>query len=250
MRIIWINPAGSPGERFHDYLKQNCDDDVTVSLKNFEHGPRQIESLYSEALVVPHVIHEVKKAEIDGFDGAVIGCFADPGLYECREVTEKMSVVGPMEASLVLAMTLGHRFSIVIGRKKWAPFMLNKLKSYGFDRRFASFRDVNLKVRDFVAEPEYASHRIFEAAQMAVQKDGAEVVVLGCTGTYGQHRAIQGRLGVPVIDPVLVALNHVSALVRVRQKFGWSHSKACSFQTPLAEEILGSGLSEIIGAVD
>lgn len=244
MRVLWINPAGSPGEPFYRYVAENCADGVVVDVKDFARGPRRIEYLYYEALVVPDVVHEVKRAEAEGYDGAVIGCFADPGLYESREVTTRISVAGSMESSLALAVTLGHRFSIIIGRRKWAPSMYDRLHRYGFASRFASFRDVGLGVRDFERYPELASQRILEASRRAVEEDGAEVVVLGCTGTYGHYRSVQEQLGVPVIDPVIAALNHVRMLVDLRTRFNWSHSKIGAFQSPPTEEILGWDLGE------
>lgn len=250
MRILWINPAGSPGEPFYRYVHENCGEGVVVDVKDFERGPRRIEYLYYEALVVPDVVHEVKRAETEGYDGVVIGCFADPGLYESREVVTDISVAGSMESSLSLAMTLGYRFSIIVGRRKWEPSMYARLQHYGMGARLASFRDVGLGVRDFERDPKLASKRILEASRRAVEEDGAEVVVLGCTGTYGHYRVVQEELGVPVIDPVIAALNHVRALVDLRTRFGWSHSKACQFESPPTDEILEWDLGKAYGFSD
>ena len=51
---------------------------------------------------------------------AIIGCFYDGGLRELREALT-MPVVGMGEASMLLAATLGHRFSIIVGGASGSP---------------------------------------------------------------------------------------------------------------------------------
>jgi len=75
-------------------------------------GPASIESAYEEYQSVPGAIDRLVEAERTGFAGAILGCFGDPGIEAAREMVS-MPVVGPGEASMLLAASLGHRFSIV-----------------------------------------------------------------------------------------------------------------------------------------
>jgi allantoin racemase len=50
-----------------------------------------------------------------------------------------MPVVGMAEASLFIACTLGHRFSIIVGRRKWIPKMSDNVLLYGGSRPFVPF---------------------------------------------------------------------------------------------------------------
>jgi len=250
MRVLWLNPAGSPGEPFYRYVRANARPGTEVVVKDFEKGPRHLEYLYYEALVIPDVIHSVKRGEAEGFDGAVIGCFADPGLLEAREVTRGIPVAGPMESSLALAATLGYRFSVIIGRRKWQPLMNDLIHRYGFAPRLASFREVGLGVRDFERAPDVTAERLEEASRKAVHEDGAEVVVLGCTGTYGHYRELQRALKVPVIDPVVAAMNHIEMLVDLRDRFGWAHSRVGAYESPPEDELASWDLGEAYGIDD
>ncbi len=250
MRVLWLNPGGSPGDPFYKYVAANTRPGTEVVVRDFEKGPRHLEYLYYEALVLVDIIHAVKRGEAEGFDGAVIGCFADPGLAESREITSRITVVGPMESSLALASTLGHRFSVIVGRRKWVPLMTDLIHRYGFSPRFASFREVGLGVRDFERDPALTAERLLEASRRAVDEDGAEVIVLGCTGTYGHYRELQKALKVPVVDPVLAALNQVEMLVDLRARYGWAHSKAASYESPPKEELASWDLGDVYGVKD
>lgn len=91
----------------------------------------------------------MKSAEKEGYDAAVIGCFYDPGLMEAREILDKMVVTAPAEASMHIAATMGHKFSIIVGRNKWIPQMMENVVNCGLKDKFASFKSVGLGVCDF-----------------------------------------------------------------------------------------------------
>jgi allantoin racemase len=57
------------------------------------------------------------------------------------------------------------------------------------------------------------------AAQKAVE-DGAEVIVLGCTGMACMADAIRKRLEVPLIEPASLALKIAEHLVDLKRKRG------------------------------
>ena len=75
------------------------------------------------------------------------------------------------------------------------------------------------------------------AAKEAVEQDGANVLILGCTIEFGFFRHIQEELGVPVIDASLAPLKYAEFLVEIHKKFGWGHSKLDGYQSPPDEEV-------------
>jgi Asp/Glu/hydantoin racemase len=48
--------------------------------------------------------------------------------------------------------------------------------------------------------------RLVEVGEQLRDRDGAEVIVLGCTGLSPHREALQRALGLPVIDPVRAAV--------------------------------------------
>jgi len=179
-----------------------------------------------ESLTLAGTLEFVLKAEAEGYDGFVIGCFNDPGVSEAREVATKLVVAAPCEASLHVATTLGRRFSILVGGREYIPPIEESVLHYGFGSRLASFRSIDLPIADLQKDPGKTTDRLIKTANTAVREDGADVILLGCTNYYGLHEAVQEAVGVPVIDPILASLKFAELLIDFRQRFGWRYRRA------------------------
>jgi len=236
-RILYIDPVGEglveEGLQFLILQKREETDLEMISLPR---GPEHLEYRYYEALVLVDILHLIKEAERGGFDAAIIGCFYDVGLQAAREVAERMPVIAPCEASTHIASTLGDKFSIIVGRRKWIPEMMENVIRYGMKERLASFKAVNLGVLEFHQDEEETARRFREVAREAVERDGAEVIILGCTATYGFYQELQEELGVPVIDSMIAALKTAEFAAELKHRVGWSHSKIGAYESPPPEE--------------
>jgi allantoin racemase len=199
-----------------------------VEVVDVPEGPLSIESAYEEYLAVPATLEALRGLEGQGVDGAIVGCFGDPGVDAARELCA-MPVVGPGEAAMLLAASLGHRFAVVtvldsivqpLRRLAWTTGLLDKL---------ASVRSVGIPVLELDADPGRTFDRMVEVGRQAVEVDRADTLVLGCmTMAFAErHRAIETALGVPVVSPAHAALKLLEALVGA----GLRHSKR-AYPTP------------------
>lgn len=127
-------------------------------------------------------------------------------------------VVTPVETCLHVASTLGHKFSIIVGRRKWIPKREGNVWLYGLEKKLASFREVGFSVRRMMKEPEKLKEAIVEQAEKAIKEDGAEVIILGCTAESGFMRELTRRLGVPVLDPVVITWKYAGMLADLYRK--------------------------------
>lgn len=245
-KIIWINPFGNSNfdQPIKDYLNQGKGQSTEIETISFERGPHHVEYHYYESLLLLDILHTVRRKEKEGYDAAIIGCFYDPGLREAREITQRMVVIAPAQASMHIASTLGNSFSIIVGRNKWIPAMQENVVKYGFKDRLASFKSVDLGVLDFHQDPDKTTKRLIAAAREAVEKDRAEVIILGCTIQFGFYRELQDMLGVPVIDAVLAPLKYAEFLIEIRNRFGWGHSKKYGYESPPLDEIKSWRIAE------
>ncbi len=240
-RILWINPVTT--DLFNTIFKSEFDrikqagTIVDVVSLTPGPGPTHLEYNCYEVMLMPEILRVIKKAEEDGYDAAIIGCFYDPVLRAAREISKKMVVTAPAEASLHIASTLGESISIIVGRRKWIPEMRENVHKYGFADKLASFKSLDMGVHDFQKDHQVTMQRMREAAREAVEKDGANVLVLGCTIEFGFYREIQEELGVPVIDASLAPFKYAEFLIELNQKFGWSHSKLDGYQSPPDDEV-------------
>ena len=234
-RILWIDPASEAAfdPRMARELRREASACTRVDVGALPgSGPHHLEWNALEAVVAGPVMGVVRwAAEVARYDAAVIGCFYDPFLRGARELSGTMAVTAPMEACLHIAATLGDRFTILVGRRKWIPEMHERVVSYGLTERLASFRVLELGVDDLMASPDAALRRITDESCRAVAEDGADVVVLGCTVEFGCYRRVQTEVGVPVIDALVAPLRYAEFLCSVGADHGWVTSRAGGLQS-------------------
>jgi len=103
----------------------------------------------------------------------------------------------------------------------------------GVENAYASTLVLNMSVLDMDAKPEETKARILECAREAVERDGTEVIILGCAGLAGYAQDVEEKLGVVVLDPTAVAFKIAEAMADL----GLRHSKIARFAKPPVKEI-------------
>ena len=171
-------------------------------------GPSAIESAHDAALVVPELIRLAPLAQARGIAAIVIGCYSDPGIEALRELV-KIPVIGPGAASLHLAAQLGTRLSVLTPAGRGFGRVAARLRALGIADLLASVRGIGLSVMDLALETPGALDKAAAAAHLAVDQDGADVLVLGCMSMAflpGICEDLGERVGVPVVNPVVAGL--------------------------------------------
>ena len=238
-RILYIKPSAydTINGEVKAYLQKYKEEDTIVDVVSMPRGPKHLEYLYYQSLAQMEILKAVKKAEKDGYDAAIIGCFDDPGLAAAREICDKMFVTGPAESAMHIAATLGESFSVIVGRDKWAHPMRDNVRRYGFNDRLASFRSLGLGVLELQNDHKYTEQRMREEVKLAIEQDKAEVIILGCTMEFGFFDQLQQEFGVPVLDALLSGFKYAEFLVGIKQKMNWFTSKVSAYAPPPVEEI-------------
>lgn len=217
-RILVINPIVS--DRFEDFdrefFNRNAHPLFEVEVANLTYGPASIESYYDDSLAAPFVVQKVLDAEKKGFNASIVNCFMDPGLDAAREVVS-MPVVGAGESAICLALLVGDKFSIIDpGPRKYVSQNPTKqVRSLGVEGRFASSRGAGISVLEIDKDLDSTTGRISDEALKAVKEDGADTIVLGCTGLAGLAPKVQAIIDTPVIDPALAALKAAETLCQL-----------------------------------
>jgi Asp/Glu/hydantoin racemase len=137
-------------------------------------------------------------------DAFVIACFSDPGLHVCREATRR-PVFGINECGVLSALARGEHFGIIAILEKSIARHQRYLRQMGLAERLAGERALGLSVAE-TASDERAFARMEAVGRDLVEKDRADVVVMGCAGMARHRRPLQITLGVPVIDPTQAAV--------------------------------------------
>jgi allantoin racemase len=245
IKIRYIEPIGTdeyviPVARDLQKILRPGTELEVVSLTN-PHCKHHLEYHSYEALVAGDLVKITRDAALNGFDAVVIGCFYDPTIREAREISGKCIVVGPAQASLEAMASLANRFSVIIGRPKWADRMRERIHLCGYGDRLASFRSLGLGVEEFQKDHKRTEDLMVEAALKAIREDGAEAIILGCTMEFGFFRKLQEMIfteigvHVPVIDCLYAAIKRAEQLAETKKLFDWYPSRAGSMEAPPEE---------------
>jgi len=244
MRILWINPVGTTlfDADTREILSGAARSDCQVDVVSLPAGrPQHLEYHAYEGLVTADIVRLTYEAA-NTYDAIVIGCFYDVGLREAREVSGRTIVTAPCQSATAIASNLGNSFSVLVGRRKWIPKMSENIRLYGHGHRLASMRPLALGVHDFQTNHAQTCDRLLTEGRAAVEEDGAEVLILGCTAEYGFHRQMQDILGVPVIDAVLAPFKYAEMLADTAARFGWHPSRRWGSEAPPPHELDAWGL--------
>lgn len=217
MRLRVVTPIITRGLRELSDLKALECQDLFIEHTLIDEGPASIEGAADEALAAPAVFSAALQAERDGCDALLIDCFGDPGLQGARELV-RIPVLGPCETSLHTAAMLGDRFAIISVLDRVRPLLMHLVRQYGMTERLASMRMVNTPVLDLATGMAALQEAMAAAAVAAVREDGADVIVLGCTGFHGCATCVgqalaDAGLEVPVIDPIPITVHMARSLV-------------------------------------
>jgi len=215
MRLLIVNPNTSADmtETIRTAAVAAAGPGVQVDACCPSAGPASIESQFDEIVSAYHALDTVLPVA-HLYDGIVAACFSNhPLIGALREVLEQ-PVLGIMEAAILQALPLGHRFSIVTTSPRWQPLLEEGVRALGFEQRCASVRSSGLAVLDIAQlPPEQVRARLCDEARLAVKQDGADVICLGCAGMAGLEEDVATATGVPVIDGVRAATIMLRGLV-------------------------------------
>ncbi|NQV79972.1 MAG: aspartate/glutamate racemase family protein [Alphaproteobacteria bacterium] len=172
------------------------------------------------------------RAESEGFDAIFINTVGDYGFSALRSAV-RIPVVGAGQATMHAACQLGGKFSIVT---IWPPQLLfiyhGLLQLYRMEDRCVSIRCVSADeeldtlsddknfVTDMRSGETSQQDRIVRQCEKAIQDDGADTIMLGCTCMSPAAKDIAARVDAPVLNPLTTGYK----AAEMQLALGLSHS--------------------------
>ena len=208
-RILVINPNCS----------RDCSDGIAAAIAPFRlpggpefdvatlaEGPKGIYSWRDWHAVVEPLCHLVERERADVF---VVACASDPGIEAVRATTTT-PVLGVFRCAVTAAAARAERFGVIALVNASKARHLAALRALGMEDRLAGEVAMNVTIETLL-DPHAARARLIEAGRTLVAQ-GAESVILGCTGMAHHRAAIEVELGVPVIEPCQAAAGQALAI--------------------------------------
>ena len=207
MRLLIINP--NTDAEFTELIGKSAAAiaaaGTEVNCLSAPGAPAFIENYRDDVLCAPGMLRLVEEWN-ERADAFVVACTCDPNLDVLREATDK-PVLGAGECSMLIAMTLGHRFSVLQTTAHSVEMKRNLVRKYGFEARCASVVAVDENGAGTMED------KLYEAGMLALERDGAEVLALGCAGLAGLDMRLRERLRAPVVDGVGASVKMAEAIV-------------------------------------
>ena len=188
------------------------------------HGDWPVEKQEEFASVGLNRLPLVREACRSGkYNAIVLLGGGDPGFWPAREIGREYNipVTTAAHSQMHIARMLGNKFSIVDISETHNMQMYNLVVQYRFTDKCASIRNVNYPLprpnysdpSSIQAEQEKAlrgeQSRMLDVAEQeaiaAIEEDGAEVIMLGCSASFWLQPFLQKRLAaagweVPVLE--------------------------------------------------
>jgi Asp/Glu/hydantoin racemase len=200
-RILFLNPNANLA----------CGDGISAAIERFRtpggpsidvislaDGPDAIVTWRDWHRAVEPLCLAVEREEADLY---VVACASDPGI-EAVQASTPRPVLGAFRAAVSVASGIG-RFGVIaladqsIGRHAMA------LRSMGLEGRLAGEIAMNRSIPELL-DPGRARGALIATAK-ALAGQGAQSIILGCTGMAHHRDAVASACGLPVIDPCQAA---------------------------------------------
>lgn len=177
--------------------------DIRFDFESVRVAPRNYVSASDMAIADIGVLEAGLKAEQRGYDALCIDTMSDSGMAGLRsELT--IPVISPGRFSMLTALMLGKRFSIVALWPHWRHIYEKNLGELGLWHACASIRGLDMTPdnQSLLAGKEEDVFPALEAlARRCIEEDGADVILLGSTTMHQAHAHLAACLPVPVVNP-------------------------------------------------
>ncbi|HSB06400.1 MAG TPA: aspartate/glutamate racemase family protein [Thermodesulfobacteriota bacterium] len=185
--------------------------------------------IYNTLKCINAAVERCIKAEKQGYDAVVLSCMLDPGLLEARAVVD-IPVTATFESAAHLACMMAKRYSVVTTDPMTGSGIDMRLVDlYGVRQKLASIRWINITANQLYPEitpTEEIARRVVAVSKKCIEEDGAELIIPGCTiiGTLCTKLFQQDSMkaiGVPIIDPQIVAFKQAEMMVDLCKLAGY-----------------------------
>jgi allantoin racemase len=226
-RMKFILPVPLPDAALANFAAQIPDSlrrkDVALDFVGCRAGATWLDSHYEATLADAFVLDAGEAAEAEGYDVVCSFSTSDSGVPALRSRL-KIPVVGAAQAAFALAMQLGRRFSVITTWEPWRRDLVEVVERYGLTDRVASVRSLNVPpdTHELLSGKEsFIFGALEEIARVALEQDGADVIVLGSTTMYQSHAYLADKLPCPVVNPGTAAYKFCENLLDLKL----AHSK-------------------------
>ena len=178
--------------------------DLSLRVENFfiDEGPPAIETEADITACLPGLLATAARLARQDWQAFVINCMCDPGVAELR-AAHAIPIFGPAETSMRAIASSGARFAVLDVVAEGRELVERQVECYGVRAQYVSHHAIEIPVLELFVTPERTLAALEKAARAAL-KEGAETMLLGCTGLAEFARSLRARLNEGKFSPAVV----------------------------------------------
>jgi allantoin racemase len=228
-QIAFINPSGTGryDAQMEAVLAPAAAEGTDLSVLHLAGAPEDIAFYLPKHLIELRLFELIPRLEEQGYDAIVVGCCFDPGVRVAREFA-RVPVVGPLEASIACAGYFGRDFSIVTDSPKTAAWISDLVAIYG-TTLCRGIHSIEWAVPDMLDHVAEVAAVTAQAVEQALERDGSEVAIVGCTTVAAcldqETQRTGAYAGLPYLNPAVLALKMAESLAQLGQQGRYQPSR-------------------------
>jgi len=213
MRLLLVNPnvTAAITETMAGEARRAASPGTTVLAATAAFGTQYV-ATRPEAAIAAHAVIDAVAAYPEPFDAVIVSAFGDPGLAAAKELFD-VPVVGITEAALLTAWPLGRRIAVVCMSERLRTWYAECAAEHGLDGRLVAVRALDAPPHDVTRAREQVAARMAALCRETVERDDAEVLIVGGGPLAGLARELAPEIPVPVLDGVACAVRLAEALL-------------------------------------
>lgn len=183
MRLLLLNGNTNTAmtDQMADRARERLGKQVEVVADTATNSVAYIGSRRECALAGAAVVTSVERhlaAEGGSFDAVLLACFGEPGIAAVREISP-VPVIGMLEASILTAVQLGSRFSIITPGARWPPMIDDVLHDLGLARRCLGIDAIGIDDLELPRQRDEAARRLFDTLVSQEKLLSPDVIIIG-----------------------------------------------------------------------
>lgn len=224
--ILVILPFKDRGEEFCRYNREEVFSQQ-ADIGMLQSGERTKETPADTAITMYEELKRIVKAEEEGYQAILIGCYLDPGLREAREVTS-VPVYGVADISLRVCAMLGQRIGIITTSVYAKRGIEANLREAGMDK-CAMVCCVDMNVEEVLTQKsgqeEFLVQKITECMIGMIRQQEIDVFTFGSGALYRYYNKVKERMLQKGYDiPVVWANRTAVEIAKTLARLGYGQS--------------------------
>lgn len=216
------NTAASVTLRMVEALRQECPENVQLVGATAAFGLPYVSTRQAVAIAGYASLEAVRTAVAaeaasgrSPFDACFYACFGEPGI-EALRADNPFPIAGMAEASILTALQLGERFSIVTVGEHWPAMLRELMRRTALEARCAGFGVVPGDALGVASDREAGARLVGATVAEVLASQAPDVVIVGGAALAGYGTALRGTCAVPIIDSLTAGFAQTLALARLR----------------------------------